>query len=135
MNKLIAVLLIAAAVVFSADARYVRKLKEPDFFIPEQDKMHKPEKLPKIVVLKPKAKVKEKKFTKIPEYKTKYNKYIASLAVFANTKTMPDNSEVQNDLAKMETGEVFEVTEEVSQEITAKEQKEFYTLAAKILND
>lgn len=121
--------------VFSADARYVRKLKEPEFFIPEQDKMHKPEKLPKIVVLKPKTEVKEEKFTKIPEYKNKYNKYIANLAVFANTKTMPENSEVQNDLAKMETGEIFEVTEDVSQDITTKEQKEFYTLAAKILKD
>lgn len=135
MNKLIMVLLIAAAAVFSADARYVRKLKEPDFFIPEQDKMHKPEKLPKIVVLKPKAKVKEEKFTKVPEYKNKYNKYIASLAVFTNTKTIPENKELTDDLAKMETGEVFEITEEVSQEITTKEQKEFYTLAAKILND
>lgn len=135
MKKAILVLLFLAAAVFSADARYVRKLKEPDFFIPEQDKMHKPEKLPKIVVLKPQKKVKEEKFTKIPEYKLKYNKYIANLAVFANTKTMPDAADVQADLAKMESGEVFEVTEEPAQEITAKEQKEFYTLAAKILND
>ena len=135
MNKIILALLFVVAVVFSADARYVRKLREPDFFIPEKDKMHKPEKLPKIVVLRPQKKVKEEKFTKVPEYKTKYNKYIAGLAVFANTKKMPEDIEIQADLAKMESGEVFEVTEDVSQEITTKEQKEFYTLAAKILNN
>lgn len=135
MKKIVLFFLLFAVAVSFAEARYVRKLKEPDFFIPEKDRMHKPEELPKVVVLRPKQENKVDNYSEIPEYKIKYNKYVAKLAVFAKTKEMPEDTDVQTDLAKMESGDVFEVTEEASQKITAKEQKEFYTLAAQILKN
>lgn len=135
MNKKLVVFFIFCSTIFSAEAGYVRKLKEPDFFIPAQDRMHKPEKLPKIRPLKPKKIVKKEQFSEIPEYKTKYNKYLADLAVFANTKIMKENAEVEKDLSSMQSGDIFDVELTVSQRITTKEQKEFYSLAAKILND
>jgi hypothetical protein len=43
------VLLFSGTAVF---AQYKRKLKEPDFFIPYSDRMHKPEILPRLKNIK-----------------------------------------------------------------------------------
>ena len=135
MNKIwliIPVFILTAAV---ADARYVRKLREPDFFIPAGDRMHKPEKLPEIKAINQQKAVKKEVFTSVPEYKTKYNKYLADMAVFANSKVLRDNVELDIDLAAMENGDIFEVTAEAPQKVTAREQKEFYLLVKKILEN
>lgn len=135
MNKFWLLLVIAAMAAVSADARYVRKLKEPDFFIPENQRMHRPEKLPKIVVIKPQPEVKKEVLKQIPDYKTKYNSYLADMAVFAHSKMLPENQKVEADLAAMDSGDVFEVTAEAPQKLTAQEQKEFYLLVEKILKN
>ena len=134
MNKWKVVFFIFFLLISTTEARYVRKLKEPEFFIPEYDKMHKPEKLPKVKVASSTIK-KEQKLKKIPDYKNKYNEYIADLAFFSKTKEMPENSKLIKDLEAMKEGSIFEISENVTQDITTKEQKDFYSLAAEILNN
>ncbi len=118
----------------------MRQLKEPDFFIPAKDRMHQPEKLPKIQVLRKNSEVvkKEKKkehFVSVPEYKNKYDKYMANLTVFAKTKTMPEDKELEADLAAFAEGEIFEVTQEAPQKIISAEQKAFYDLVNQIIKN
>lgn len=110
----------------NADARYVRKLKEPDFFIPEQDKMHKAEKLPEIIS------VNSQSDSNVPEYKNKYNKYLINMQNFIKTGVIGDDQELKEDLSKMATGNVFEVDGNVSSRPT-KEQQEFELLTEKII--
>ena len=52
MKKIIVVILFFVVSFRLADARYVRKVREPNFFIPKADRMHKPEKLPKLENIK-----------------------------------------------------------------------------------
>lgn len=117
----------------------MRQLKEPEFFIPDKDKMHQPEKLPQIYFEQKaevgKAAKKADSFKEIPEYKTKYGKYLADMKVLAQTKQLPENSELEQDLQAMNTSETFEVTSAPITKITSKEQNEFYLLAKKILAD
>lgn len=133
MNKLKIVFLSAFMLIaFDANARYVRKLREPDFFIPEQDRMHKPEKLPEINFLVNNDR-KMENFTKIPDYKLKYSEYLADMNAFAKNKILPENQKLNNDLAAMENGSVFEVVSETDNKISTKEQKEFYSLVEKMI--
>jgi hypothetical protein len=123
----------------NVEAKYVRQLKEPGFFIPDKDKMHQQEKLPQIhfeqKIEAEKAVKKADSFKEIPDYKTKYRKYLADMKVLAKTKQMPENSELEQDLQAMNTGETFEVTSAPITKITSREQNEFYLLAKKILAD
>ena len=115
MNKTIVLCLMIIFFTAAAEARYVRKLREPDFFIPVDDRMHKPEKL--------------------PEYKKKYSRYLADMAVFANTKSFPVNEAFDADMAVFTDGKIFEVTETADQNITTREQKSFYSLVDSIVKN
>ncbi|MBE6444015.1 MAG: hypothetical protein E7020_05045 [Alphaproteobacteria bacterium] len=139
MKKGIVVVLFFVVFSFLADAHYVRKVREPDFFIPEADRMHKPEVIPKIRYVqenKKEIKTEENKVKmSIPEYKNKYSRYIEDMVVFAKSKVMPENEELKKDLNYMLTGEVFEVTENVPEAITSLQQEEFYRITNKILEN
>ena len=129
MNKKVFVILFLL-VSFSVNAKYVRKLKEPDFFIPEIDKMHKIEKLP---VMNIKSDVIKKEIYKKPDYKKKYDEYLRDVNVFAKTRTMPENNVLQNDLASMNTGDVFEVEESSFDYSNYKEYVKFEKILKNIL--
>jgi hypothetical protein len=133
------VLILLLTCILNVEAKYVRQLKEPDFFIPDKDKMHQQEKLPQIHFEKKveaeKTVKKAASFKEIPEYKTKYEKYLADMRVLAKTKQMPENSELEQDLQAMNMEEAFEVTSAPVTKITSKEQNEFYLLAKEILAD
>lgn len=138
MNKTITVFLAMILFAAAAEARYVRKLIEPDFFIPADDRMHKPEKLPpvqKTVSQDSTEEEKQVKFTEIPEYKKKYSRYLADMAVFANSKSFPVNEAFNADMAAFTDGKVFEVTETADQKITTGEQKSFYSLVDSIIKN
>lgn len=117
-----------------SDARYIRKVREPDFFIPESDRMHKPERLP-VIEKKQVKKVKEEVFKEIPEYKNKYNKYLSDMETFRKTGFLPDNEDLKKDLSDMETGEVFEVITEDVNTVKTKEQNDFYLLVKDIIKN
>lgn len=125
MRRLFLLLILSCFVCCLANARYVRKLREPEFFIPDQDKMHKAEKLPQI-----KARGQESG-DDIPDYKTKYTKYLASI----NSEKTEEYQELIKDLSKMESGEIFEVVEQNPVDIVTQEQKDFYLLTEKSKND
>ena len=86
-----------------ADAKYIRKVSEPNFFIPEQYKMHKQEKLP---LIKKYVKNKDVKIN-IPEYKKKYDEYIYDIKDFSKTGFLPVNDNLLKDLDQMSTGDIF----------------------------
>lgn len=138
MKKTLFFILLSMVVCCLAEAAYLRKVREPQFFIPEKDKMHKPEKLPQVlkrpvqedVDLPPQEDVFE-----IPEYKRKCDKYLADIKVFEKTRVFPDNPDLESDLKVMETGEIFEVTIDDPQSISSLEQQEFYWIAKEILKD
>ena len=137
MNKTITVFLAMILFAAAAEARYVRKLIEPDFFIPADDRMHKQEKLPPVqkTVSKDSAGEEKAKLTDIPEYKKKYSRYLADMAVFANSKSFPVNEAFNADMAAFTDGKVFEVTETADQKITTGEQKSFYFLVDSIIKN
>ena len=122
---------------FSVQAGYVRKLREPDFFIPEGQQMHRQEKLPPVnrPVLRKKDVEKKEIYTEIPEYKKKYENYLADISFFVKNNEMPENAILENDLKAMETGDVFEVIQSVPENVTTKEHKEFELLVQEILNN
>ncbi len=146
MKNIGTILLITMMIASIAEARYVRQVREPDFFIPANDRMHKAEKLPKIKIIKPIQKpvktvevktteTKKEVYTTVPEYKNKYGKYVANLAVFAKSKIMPEDKELEEDLKVFNEGEIFEVTQEAPQKITSAEQRAFYDIANEILKN
>ena len=122
-------------------AQYKRKLKEPDFFIPYNDRMHKPEILPKLIKTENTInKTAEKKqtdeivFDEKPEYKKIYDEYLIEINNFLLTKKFEENKILDNDLSMM-NGDVFEVDEDVLSDIKTQEQYNFYMLAKKILDN
>lgn len=117
-----------------SDARYIRKVREPDFFIPESDRMHKPEKLP-VIEKKQVKKIKEDIFKEIPEYKNKYNKYLSDMEIFKKTGFLPYNEDLEKDLSCMETGKVFEVITDDVNTVKTKEQNDFYLLVKDIIKN
>lgn len=117
-----------------SDARYIRKVREPDFFIPESDRMHKPEKLP-VIEKKQVKKIKEDIFKEIPEYKNKYNKYLSDMEIFKKTGFLLYNEDLEKDLSCMETGEVFEVITDDVNTVKTKEQNDFYLLVKDIIKN
>lgn len=140
-----------------AHAQYVRKLKEPDFFIPEGEKMHQAEKLPeiKIVVKKPEEQPENKgaenilskdnesvitaetpsSLKNIPEYKNKYNQYIDDIMRFYSDGTMPKNERLQRDLAAMNSDEKKPVIAPAPTQLTSEEMAKFYAVYQKMLKD
>ncbi len=126
MRKILLFLILVMACQF-AEARYVRQLKEPDFFIPETDKMHKVEKLPD-----------SKKFIEydrkinMPDYKKKYDVYLSNLKKFADSGELVLDDNIAVDIAKMTTGEVFVIEAETLPHINTQEQREFYLLVDKL---
>ena len=137
MMKFKIIFAVAFLFSFSVQAGYVRKLKEPDFFIPEGEQMHRQEKLPPINQPNFKKKEIEKKeiFTEVPEYKKKYENYLEDISFFVKNNEMPENVALENDLKAMESGEVFEVTQNVPEVVTTREHKEFDQLVKEILKN
>ena len=133
MGKFLTLFLIVFLFYSVSDARYIRKVREPDFFIPESDRMHKPEKLP-VIEIKYKN-IEKQTFKEIPEYKNKYNKYLADMDIFKKTGKIPDNIELEKDLSFMETGNVFEVITDDTDPVKTKEQSDFYLLAKDIMEN
>lgn len=152
MKKFVLFFLVFVSVAGNAASQYVRKLKEPDFFIPYSDRMHKSEILPKIKVIreipnktnddKSKNTVSNESnknnksvFNEKPEYKKIYDNYIIELNNYLVTKKFAENKSLENDLSEMADGIIFEVKDEVSNSIKTQEKYDFYMLADKILKN
>lgn len=145
MKKFIWLSLFLVLLSGNSDARYERKLKEPNFFIPETAVMHKAEKLPPIKIKTQEKKEQEKEeqaidnslydIAGVPDYKQKYNQYLSDIRVFSKTGKMPINKTLEDDLGAMNSNETTEVTAAAPQKITSKEMGEFYNLYKKILNN
>lgn len=116
--------------VWQTEAVYVRKLKEPVFFIPEKDRMHKQEKLPVI-----KNNVNKKNNKEKPEYKKKVDKYMNDLKQLDESGILPKDKELENDLADMQTGDIFVVDENMSENLNSEETKNFYLLVDDVLKN
>lgn len=146
MKKSVFVFLFLILSVSSVFAQYKRKLKEPDFFIPYEDRMHKPEILPKIKKIvkttnktentnnKSEEKTEEKKFSVIPYYKKIYDDYLNKMNTFITTKDFTDEN-LDADLNVMESGNVFEVVDDNTSAIDSQEQYDFYMLARDLLKN
>ena len=52
MKKIIFFVILFLLIVDDINAQYIRKIKEPDFFMPENAKLHKQEKLPSLNIKK-----------------------------------------------------------------------------------
>ena len=143
MKKIVLSFLFLFMSVNFVSAEYVRKLKEPEFFIPYNDRMHKEENLPylkKHEISKTKTqKIKEENkkivFEESPEYKKISEEYFKSINDYALNKKFDKNIKLEEDLSSMNSYDVFEVSDDNSSKITTKEQYEFYMLAKKILDN
>ena len=134
IKKIVFACLIVVAFVSTSNALYVRKLKEPEFFIPETDKMHKIEKLPVVEGLENNKKEVKKdiSFSKIPPYKNKFDLYQKKLDEFVKTGVFPKDENLEKDMADMSEEKVFEVVEQPMKTFETKEQYKFFVLAKKI---
>lgn len=142
MKKIFLLFLMFVFVINNCFAQYKRKLKEPDFFIPYNEKMHKQEKL---FLLKNKgitiSKTDNKKekvedfFNKKPDYKKIYDNYLNEINIFITTKNFRENIDLNEDLKSMENGDVFEVEDDNSSDIDTQEQYNFYMLAKSLLEN
>ena len=142
MKKFILFFLIFILLGNNVAAQYVRKVKEPNFFIPYNDRMHKPEVLQKIKnnekSVSKTGKIKNKNklsFNKNPEYKNKYDNYIKEINNYLLYKKFDENNLLDTDLSEMSEGNVFEVNDDVSTSIETQEQYDFYMLAKNILEN
>ena len=142
MKKFILFFLIFILLGNNVGAQYVRKVKEPNFFIPYNDRMHKPEVLQKIKnnekSVSKTGKIKNKNklsFNKNPEYKNIYDNYIKEINNYLLYKKFDENNLLDTDLSEMSEGNVFEVNDDVSTSIETQEQYDFYMLAKNILEN
>lgn len=114
------ILLLSAAAAAQSE-RYVRKMPEPEFFIPESDKFNRPEKLPPIYLNGKKVTGSDEEETvqdaapQKPGYQQKYVQYQEDLKSIAVNGEIAPNKELDNALGSMKNGEVFEVKETPSQ--------------------
>lgn len=152
MKKTIALILLLILIGLNADAQYKRKIKEPDFFIPEDSQLHKQEKLPQIkliskepenesvdgIATKKETTKQEKSVTnslieirETPSYKYKYNEYLNDIKVFHNTGVMPENKELDKDLSEMNSDKPIELLAPAPTKIISKEMGEFYNVYKK----
>ena len=107
MKKFFIGFLLVFCIICSAQSKYIRKQMQPNFFIPEESKFHKPEKLPPLVG---QHIVKNKKInTDVIEYKNKVNEYHRDIAVLEKTGELPENKMLEADLQKMDSEDVVEV--------------------------
>ncbi len=164
MKKIIILLLFFVMISIRADAQYKRKIREPNFFIPEGSQLHKPEKLPQIK-LPEKEVVKEDEtedkaevdgtkqeivannvnvgkvnkslidIRETPPYKYKYDEYIRDIESFYKNGVMPENAELEKDLAEMNSDTPKEVTAPAPTQITSKEMGEFYKIYQKSMDN
>lgn len=142
MKKVFFICFVLVVFFNDAFAQYKRKLREPDFFVPYADRMHKPEVLPKLKKIKkstnktPDNKEKnETLFKEIPEYKKIYDNYLSEMTNFAAEKQFRENKNIDYDLSIMNSNDEFEVVGDDSLAITSQEQYDFYMLAKKILDN
>lgn len=112
---------------------FARELKEPNFFIPEQDRMHKAEVLPPIQVLG--EDINLDLVQNVPNYKRIYNNYLERMKIFAKEGKITEDSELNESLEKMQSGNVFEVTQTVPENSAAKEDKEFIYITENVINN
>lgn len=123
------VFLLSAAAA-AQNERYVRKMPEPEFFIPEGDKFNRPEKLPPIYLNGKKVTGSGEEETaqnaapQKPGYQQKYGQYQEDLKSIAVNGEIAPNKELDNALESMKTGEVFEVKETPSQNSEVKDRFE-----------
>lgn len=142
MKKIALVFLILILSINFVHAQYKRKLKEPDFFIPYSDRMHKPEVLTnkknneKTTNKTYKNNEKDEiSFNIIPYYKKIYDNYIKEMNIFFTTKKFTENSELDSDINMMNSGDSFIVEDDNTSTINTKEQYDFYMLAIKLLKN
>lgn len=161
MKNFIVIVFLGLFTAVLAHAQYVRKLKEPDFFIPAGSEMHKKEVLPEIKIIPKKteksetiqedgltvknesikkteninidASLKDKKET--PEYKKKYNQYIDDIMRFYSDGTMPKNDQLLKDLEAMNSDEKKTVVAPAPAKLTSEEMERFYVLYQEMLNN
>jgi hypothetical protein len=157
MKKIIFFVILFLLIVDDINAQYIRKIKEPDFFMPENAKLHKQEKLPSLNIkkidnglaetqknfqdnnLSEKEKVSYNKslydIREVPDYKNKYDEYIRDIKIYDNTKQMPENPELEKDLAKMNSNERKILNTPSPQKITSEEMGNFYKIYKQIMDN
>ena len=157
MKKIIFFVILFLLIVDDINAQYIRKIKEPDFFMPENAKLHKQEKLPSLNIkkidnslaetqknfqdnnLSEKEKVSYNKslydIREVPDYKNKYDEYIRDIKIYNNTKQMPENLELEKDLAKMNSNERKILNTPSPQKITSEEMGNFYKIYKQIMDN
>lgn len=157
MKKIIFFVILFLLIVDDINAQYIRKIKEPDFFMPENAKLHKQEKLPSLNIkkidnslaetqknfqdnnLSEKEKVSYNKslydIREVPDYKNKYDEYIRDIKIYNNTKQMPENPELEKDLAKMNSNERKILNTPSPQKITSEEMGNFYKIYKQIMDN
>jgi hypothetical protein len=157
MKKIIFFVILFLLIVDDINAQYIRKIKEPDFFMPENAKLHKQEKLPSLNIkkidnslaetqknfqdnnLSEKEKVSYNKslydIREVPDYKNKYDEYIRDIKIYNNTKQMPENPELEKDLAKMNSNERKILNTPSPQKITSEEMANFYKIYKQIMDN
>lgn len=113
---LVSALVLASGWAFAQNGGYVRKTKEPEFFVPEKDGFNKPEKLPPVIVKKEKNSVQE-----TPEYQQKYEEYQQDIQKVGSGGEIAENEGLTQALTQMDSGAVFEVKKTPSQNSAAKE--------------
>ena len=157
MKKIIFFVILFLLIVDDINAQYIRKIKEPDFFMPENAKLHKQEKLPSLNIkkidnslaetqknfqdnnLSEKEKVSYNKslydIREVPDYKNKYDEYIRDIKIYDNTKQMPENPELEKDLAKMNSNERKILNTPSPQKITSEEMGNFYKIYKQLMDN
>ena len=104
VKKIVFICLLIAfcvGVSFSVHSKYVRKYVEPDFFIPAKDKFHQQEKLPPL----------PKNFIKESDFRVNFNQYEKDINNKDEKGHIPENRQLDEDLAKMNSDDLFEVKE------------------------
>lgn len=159
MKKIIFFAFLFLLIINDINAQYIRKIKEPDFFMPENAKLHKQERLPSLNIkkidnsleetqknfqnnnqdnnLSEKEKVSDNKslydIIEVPDYKNKYDEYIRDIKIYNKTKQMPENPELEKDLAKMNSNEKKILNTPSPQKITSEEMRDFYEIYKQIM--
>ena len=107
----------------AAQARYVRKQVVPDFFIPPKDAFNQPEKLPPLPKIQPVEQEEDlvrpaesEMKSDMPEYQRKFAVYNYQMQQMSRNKILPENPDLDKDLAQMNSNELFEVPREPYQD-------------------
>ena len=127
--SLAAAMFLISSTVAAADVPYVRKLQKPKFFIPESE-LSQPEKLPmprytegeEITIKEAKPEYGQRVTTtdEQPEYQQKYDDYNSDLAHIDQTGQLPNNQNLNDDLAQMNSTARFKVNKKPYQQFKSK---------------